>query len=223
MGRFLGKLFLTLLIIILVISTTALGVLFVVRTNDFNNSQNEITKIKADLKTAQDKIIELQAAAKDPNAKLTFKDTGLGAEVIYPASWTPTSKTDESVDSATGIVRLNNVELKLTKGTTVITFNRKFAAIGDIGVGYPAATFDIKVVNDKLIRVADKGSSSWSYKTKISCVDALDVPTGTDVCGTGSFFPGFGTASGSAGFASVDVKDTALLDEIDAIVASSLN
>lgn len=223
MGRFLGKLLITFVVIVLVISTTALGVLFIVRTNDYNNAQNEITKVKADLKTAQDKVAELQALVKDPNAKIKFGDSGLGIKGEYPASWTVASNTKVETESTTTTTTLKNVELKFSKGESTVTLSRLFGPVGDLAVGYPSSTYDVKVLNDKVIRVANKGTNEWSYKSNIKCSEAVDVPTGTDVCGSGSFFPGFGTATGSAGFASAVIKDTALLDEADGIVLSTLN
>ena len=129
MGRFFVKLFLTLLVIILVISTTALGVLFVVRTNDYNNAQNELSKAKDNLKKAQDQITTLQASAKDPNAKLTFKDTGLGISVEYPASWTPVLNTKVETDTPTTTTTLKNYELKFTKDLSTITLTRLFGPV----------------------------------------------------------------------------------------------
>jgi len=223
MGRFLGKLLLSLLIIILVISTTALGVLFVVRTNDYNNVQNELVKVKDDLKNALDKVAELQAAAKDPNTKLKFSDTGLGLKGEFPASWTPVSNTKVELSAETTTTTLKSVELKFSKGASTVTLSRLFGPVGDMAVGYPTSTYDVKEVSSKIIRVADKGTNKWSYKAKVDCTDAVDVPAGTTICGSASFFPGFGTVAGSAGFASADVSDAALLLEADAIVLSTVN
>ncbi|MEO6729500.1 MAG: hypothetical protein ABIM99_06285 [Candidatus Dojkabacteria bacterium] len=223
MGHFLSRLLLTLVVIILVISTTALGVLFVVRSNDYNNSQNELSKVKEDLKAAQGKILDLQAAAKDPNTKLTFSDTGLGIKVEFPASWTPISNTKVELESTTTATTLKSLEVKFTKTGATVTFSRLFGPVGDLAVGYPTSTYDVKEVSSKIIRVADKGTNKWSYKAKVDCADAIEVPAGTTVCGSGSFFPGFGTGGGAASFASVETSDATLLLEADTIVVSALN
>lgn len=223
MGNFLAKVFFSLLVVILVIATTALGVLYFVKNNDLTNSQNELSKAKDDLKNANDKIIELQGQSKDPNAKFKFQDTGLGIKGEFPYTWTVSSNTKVETETVTTTTTLKSVEFKFTRDSSSVTLTRMFGPVGDIGVGYPTSQYDVKVLNTKIIRFADKGTNQWKYVAKINCSDVLDLAAGADVCGGGSFFPGFGTGAGAASFASADIKDAKLLEEADAIVLSTIN
>ncbi|MEP7103618.1 MAG: hypothetical protein ABI721_02845 [Candidatus Dojkabacteria bacterium] len=222
MMKFITRVFLTLLIIILVISTTALGVLFVIRNNDLTNAQNDLSKTKDDLKTSQDKVASLLGTSST-SSKLKFVDSGLGITVEYPASWTPVANSKVETVTDTTTTTLKSYELKFTKSGSTVTFSRLFGPVGDMAVGYPSSTYDVKTLGTKLIRVANKGTNEWSYKSKVDCADAVDVEAGTETCGSGSFFPGFGTATGSAGFASAEVSDSNFLAEVDAIVLSAAN
>jgi archaellum component FlaF (FlaF/FlaG flagellin family) len=218
MFKFIGKILLFILFITLIISTTALGVLYVIKNNDYTKLNDEKKTLSDNLSASEGKIKEYEAAISK-SSKLDFIEENFNIKITYPSDWTVKSKVD--ITEGGVYPDIKNYIVGFQKQSTNITFTKFLAATGTTGIGYPTSKYDIKVLSDKLFRYSEKGSSKWSYGSKVSCSDisgVIDIQ-GADVCGS-SFFPGFGDKG--ANFVNVDMSSSTNMDEVDAIVLSAV-
>lgn len=224
----LTKLFLSCIVLVLIISTTALGVLFFLKTNEANN-------LAADLKIARDDLANAEALVKGNDGGstpeqtpelLTFEDTGFEFDLKYPSSWTMEAESKINQEVSGVYPEIQSYTLTFTKsGKEVLTFNKILGGVGDLGSSYPADRFDVKEVNAKVIRVSEKGKNQWRYVAKIACGDVgtdvgVPAPTAGTACGATSFFPNNAFGTFGAVTVSLDAADTNSINEADQIILS---
>lgn len=219
MGRKIIRFFVTMLMLILLITSITFGVLFYVKNNEVltTNARNE--QLSTDLGVAQQKITELETTCTgECPTMLEFVDREQNIEFEYPISWkvevsTTIGELVYEIPGQLGRV-LTDYEIIATKGSAQLVYDRVLIATGFNP--QPVNSGDeFKVLSDELARIKRSGSNDWIYVIQDECGEA----TPGDNCYT-SATPGFGEGAKFVTLKGAGT-DAAIIEEADAIVLSA--
>lgn len=228
MKKFFKRVFYTVIIIIFVGLITAAGILGYLY--DSTNKKN------SDLKTEKNELSSKISALNDENDKLKseidkqtviFEDDGMDVSVEYPASWKAVLTTELTEDFVTSETEgtigpiAKKYALTLLKNSSVLTFEVFLGPTGFIPEGLDTNKFEYKILNDDVVRIAEKGTGNWKYVSISDCDDAMTTDSDNfEICYV-SLFPGFSKEK-APNFVSLKTTDAEILEEADQIVLSSI-
>lgn len=210
-----------LLIMVLILGGTSgvFGYLYFTKNNEYADLLARALEGGSDISPATE-----EDSATTPTI-ITFEDTPLDVSFNYPSTWSLAMGTNVSEDFAYEPVYgriLQNYKATLTKGTSVLTFEKNLGAIDGFPSLVDKSTVDFVEVSGDLIRYKQPAETKWKYVQWMSCDDFAEMfgsPAATEVC-LSSFYPGFGNW---ANIAYISASSEADLLEADQIVVSALN
>lgn len=216
----------TLLFIILVVTSTVLGILLYLKNTETLTLAADKANLDNRIKLLESQLSELQANNTDSTIK--FEDTGLDIEIEYPNDWIAelNSKiTNEYADEPVYGPIIQGYEFTLVKGDAELKFEKIMGAIDGFPSGLVNGTDSFEILGDDLVRVKGNGNS-WRYVQRLDCSDfdddgAIINLSDADEC-VSSFLGGFGN-NRFASIANITATDENLIKEADEIVKSTLN
>lgn len=219
MGRKIVRFFVTIFILILLISAITFGVLFYVKNNEVVTATQRNEVLSSELAVSKQKVTELESTCTgECPTKLQFVDQEQEIEFTYPISWKVEVSTTigEGIDAGLGRL-LTSYQIIASKGEAKLIYDRVLFSGGFVGT--PGSTKDeFKVLTDDMARVRKSGSSDWSYVGYTACTGESDEES--DYCYS-SLSNGFGEGLKIVTLKGITSANQELLEEADAIVLSA--